>query len=216
MVKVSVVVLFSAISVAPNALVNVGRDCTVKLAVFDTKPGVGVCVVVTPEVVLGCTPAIVLFTLKVKVQLPLAGMVRPVMAMAVWLLAKLLLAAPAHVPPAVWTPAIDILVSVSVKLAPVSAIPLVLVNVNVIVLAVTPSLGMTVGRNALAMDGETPTTVRFAVLEPDALVSASGPVNEIAEEVLGNTPGVSLVTNNDTVHVPLATLGIENESAPVC
>lgn len=216
MAKVNVVVPFKAMSVAPNAFVSIGRDCTVKLAVFETVPGVGVCVVVTPDVTFGWTPATLLLTLNVIVQLPLAGMVSPVIEIDVWLLARLLVPAPAHVPAADCAPATDILLSVSVKLAPVRGTPFVLVNVKVMVLAVTPSFGIAAGAKALAIVGETPTTVRFAVFEPEALANASGPVNEIAEAVFGNVPGVSLVTSNEMVQVPLATLAIVNESAPVC
>ncbi len=94
--------------------------------------------------------------------------------------------------------------------------PLLLLNVKVIVLVVTPSLGIAVGENAFAIVGEPPTTVRLAVLEPATLATANGPVNETGDVVLGNTPGVSLVTNNEMVQVPLVTDGTVNESAPVC
>lgn len=119
-------------------------------------------------------------------------------------------------PPTVCAPATDILLKLSVKFTPVSAMPLLLLNVKVIVLAVTPSLGIAVGENAFAIVGEPPTTVRLAVLEPAALATASGPVNEIGDVAFGNTPGMLLVTNNEMVQVPLATDGMAKEIAPVC
>lgn len=51
-VNVSVVVPFTATFAAPKALVNAGRDCTVKFAVFEAGP-VAAWVDETPEVVLG-------------------------------------------------------------------------------------------------------------------------------------------------------------------
>lgn len=119
-------------------------------------------------------------------------------------------------PPTVCAPATDILLKLSVKFTPVSAMPLLLLNVKVIVLAVTPSLGIAVGENAFAIVGEPPTTVRLAVLEPAALATGSGPVNEIGDVAFGNTPGMLLVTNNEMVQVPLATDGMVKEIAPVC
>ena len=82
MVKVSVVVLFSATLATPNALVKIGRGCTVKLAVLDAIP-VDTCAEDTPDVALGCTPTTVLATVKVTVQLAFAGIVKPVIEMAV-------------------------------------------------------------------------------------------------------------------------------------
>src|SRR5258707_932078 len=51
---------------------------TVKIAVLLADPADGVCVVVTPDVVLGFPPTVLLVTLKVTVQLLLAGIVMPV------------------------------------------------------------------------------------------------------------------------------------------
>ena len=67
------------IDVGLNDLVMVGDAVavTVKLAVLLAGPAVGVWVVVTPEVVLGWTPAVLLVTVKVTVQLLLAGIVNP-------------------------------------------------------------------------------------------------------------------------------------------
>ena len=51
-------------------------------------------------VVLGSVPGTLLVTTTVTVQEPFAGMVSPVNASAVWLVVKVLPAAPTHVPPA--------------------------------------------------------------------------------------------------------------------
>ncbi len=51
-VKVSVVVPFTATFAAPKAFVKVGRDCTVKFAVFEAGP-VAAWVDETPEVMFG-------------------------------------------------------------------------------------------------------------------------------------------------------------------
>ena len=56
----------------------VGAASTVRVAVLLGVPAVVVCVVVTPEVALFWTPMVLLVTLKVTVQLPLAGIVIPV------------------------------------------------------------------------------------------------------------------------------------------
>ena len=57
-------------------------------------------------------------TASVTVQLPAAGIVRPVSVIRpVWPLMKLLPAAPLQVPPAAWLPEMLMLVSVSVKVA---------------------------------------------------------------------------------------------------
>src|SRR5258708_26656910 len=53
------------------------------MAVLLAEPADGVCVVVTPDVVLGFAPAVLLVTLKVTVQLLLAGIVMPVKLSAV-------------------------------------------------------------------------------------------------------------------------------------
>src|ERR1035438_8425519 len=70
------------IDVGLNAFAMVGKP-TPSVAVLLAAPAVGVCVVVTPEVVLGSEPAVVLVTLKVTVQLPLAGIVIPLKLRAV-------------------------------------------------------------------------------------------------------------------------------------
>src|SRR5271169_4179082 len=84
-VSVTVEVPPCAIVVGLNALTMVGdaRLVTVRLAVLLTAPAVGVCVVVTPEVVFGCDPTVLLVTANVTVQLPLDGMLIPVKLSAV-------------------------------------------------------------------------------------------------------------------------------------
>lgn len=59
---------------------GVGSLVTFKLTVLDTAPGAGVCIVVTPLAVLGCTPTVVEVTRIVTVQLPLIGKFKPVRA----------------------------------------------------------------------------------------------------------------------------------------
>jgi hypothetical protein len=54
-----------------------GAESTVNVAVLLAAPAVGVCVVVTPEVVLFSVPAVELLTLKITVQELLAGIVIP-------------------------------------------------------------------------------------------------------------------------------------------
>src|SRR5260370_885260 len=61
----------------------VGELFTVRVAVLLGEPAEGVCVVVTPDVVLGFPPTVLLVTLKVTVQLLLAGIVIPLKLRAV-------------------------------------------------------------------------------------------------------------------------------------
>src|SRR6185437_412621 len=139
-----------------NALAMVGAVAvTVSVATFDAAP-VGACALATPLAWLFCGPGTSLVTTKVTVQLPgvapaAAGMVRPPIVTAVWALARLLPAAPAHVPPADCAPPIDMFTSVSLNEAPVSAVALALESVSVTVLV--PSAAMVVGANCLAMVG---------------------------------------------------------------
>jgi hypothetical protein len=81
--------LFERVSVTPdiapdrmvlglNVLEMVGGVHTVKLAVLLADPVVAVWVVVTPDVAFGWTPCVALVTLKITVQLLLAGIVIPV------------------------------------------------------------------------------------------------------------------------------------------
>jgi len=64
-------------------LAMVGSASTVRVAVLLAVPATGICVVVTPEVALFCAPGVLLVTLKVTVQLLLAGMAIPVKLKAV-------------------------------------------------------------------------------------------------------------------------------------
>ena len=91
-----------------------------------------VCVVVTPEVVFGFTPSVVLVTLKITVQFPLAGIVIPVKLRAVALAAKVLGVVPTHVP-VTDPPTALMLARVSVNAPPVSADALPFVRVRVTV-----------------------------------------------------------------------------------
>jgi hypothetical protein len=81
-VKVMVVEPPCTIVVGLKPLVIVGADRTVRLAVLLAAPAVGVCVVITPVVLLGWTPGVKLSTTKVTVQLLLAGIVIPEKLMA--------------------------------------------------------------------------------------------------------------------------------------
>src|SRR5258708_26495270 len=81
-----------------NALEIVGAANTVRVAVLLPDPAVGVCVVVTPEVELLLPPTFVLVTLKITVQLLLAGMVIPEKLSAVAPAVKVAGVVPAQVP----------------------------------------------------------------------------------------------------------------------
>jgi hypothetical protein len=90
-------------------------------------------VVVTPEVVLGCTPGVLLLTANVTVQLSAAGMVMPLKLSEVAPAASVFGEVPAQLPPTD-PPAALMLASVSVNDAPVSAaVVLLLLNVSVTV-----------------------------------------------------------------------------------
>ena len=84
-VKVTTDVPPDTIDVGLNALVMVGvaSAVTVRLAVLLTAPAVGVCVVVTPDVVFGLLATLLLVTLKMIVQLLFAGIEIPVKLRAV-------------------------------------------------------------------------------------------------------------------------------------
>src|SRR5258708_6917471 len=100
------------------------------MAVLLADPADGVCVVVTPDVVLGFAPAVLLVTLKVTVQLLLAGIVMPVKLRAVAPALKEDGVVPTQVPPTA-PPTALMLDSVSVNAAPVRMDPLPFVNVRV-------------------------------------------------------------------------------------
>src|SRR5271170_796002 len=123
---------------------------TVSFGLLLALPAVGVCVVFTPEVVLGSEPTVVLVTLNVTVQLPLAGMVIPVKLRAVTPAVNELGVVPTQVPPTA-PPTALMFVSVSVNAPPVSAVALVFFKVSVTV--EVPPDAIEVGLNALAMVG---------------------------------------------------------------
>src|ERR1035441_3564698 len=95
----------------------VGAASTVRFAVLLTEPAEGVCVVVTPDVLLGWTPGVLLVTLKITVQLALVRILIPVKLRAVWPPLKEDGVVPVQVP--VTDPAVVLmLVSVSVNAPP--------------------------------------------------------------------------------------------------
>ena len=112
-----------------KALAMVGAAKTVSVAVLLGDPAVGVCVVVTPDVVLFWAPAVLLVTLKITVQLPLSGIVIPEKLSAVWPADNEDGVAP-QVPPTA-PPAALMFTSVSVNAPPVSAEVLLLESVRV-------------------------------------------------------------------------------------
>ena len=115
-----------------KALLIVGVPNTVRFAVLLAVPAVGVCVVVTPEVAFGCTPTVLLVTLKITVQLLLAGMVMPVKLSAVCPADRVDGVVPAQVP--VTDPATALmLANVSVSAPPVRADALLFDSVKVTV-----------------------------------------------------------------------------------
>ena len=186
-----------AIDVGLNAFAMVGKP-TPSVAVLLAAPAVGVCVLVTPEVVLGSEPTAVLVTLNVTVQLPLAGMVIPVKLSAVAPAVNELGVVPTQVPATV-PPTALILTSVSVNAPPVSAAVSAFFRVSVTV--EDPPDAIEVGLNALVIVGEA-NTVRSAVLLAAPAVGVC--VVFTPEVVLGSEPAVVLVTLNVTVQLPLA------------
>src|SRR5580658_6715911 len=203
MVKLRLVLPFSAMEVGLNALPMVGEArvaVTVRVAVLLAEPAVGVCVVVTPEVVLGLPPRLLLVTLNVTVQLPLAGMVIPVKLRAVAPPLRVPGVVPTQVPPTA-PPTALMLTSVSANAPPVSADALLLDKVRVTV--ELPPDTIEVGLNALLMVGEArAVTVRVAVLLAAPAVGVCVVVTP--EVVLGLPPRLLLVTLNVTVQLPLA------------
>ena len=110
----------------------VGNAKTDRFAVLLAAPATGVCVDVTPEVVFGLTPTVLLVTEKITVQEPLAGIVMPVKLNAVAPAPKVFGVVPAQVPLTA-PPTALIFVSVSLNAAPVRLLPLLLLNVSVTV-----------------------------------------------------------------------------------
>src|SRR5437016_6154083 len=111
---------------------TVGGAKTERFAVLLAVPGVVVCVVVTPEVVFGFVPGVLLLTSKITVQLPLPGIVIPLKLSAVAFAASVFGVVPAQVPPTA-PPTALILRSVSVNDALVNGDALLLLNVRVTV-----------------------------------------------------------------------------------
>jgi hypothetical protein len=103
---------------------------TVSVAVLLAAPADGVCVVVTPDVVLGFPPTVLLVTLKITVQLLLAGIVIPVKLSAVWPAVSVDGVVPLQVP-VTDPPTALMLLKVSVNAPPVKLEPLLLDNVRV-------------------------------------------------------------------------------------
>src|ERR1017187_8057689 len=133
----------------------------VRAAVLLAVPTVGVCVVVTPDVVLLLPPTVLLVTLNVTVQLP-DGIVIPVKLRAVAPAIKEEGVVPAQVPPTA-PPTALMLASVSVNAPAVRAEALLLDRVRLT--TELPPDAIEVGLNALAIVGDAMlVTVRVAVL----------------------------------------------------
>src|ERR1022692_2411260 len=170
---------------------------TVRVAVLLAVPTVGVCVVVTPDVVLLLPPTVLLVTLNVTVQLP-DGIVIPVKLSAVAPALKEEGVVPVQVPPTA-PPTALMLASVSVNAPPVNAEPLLLDSVRVT--TELPPDAIEVGLNPLAIVGAA-NTVRVAVL---LTVPAVGVCVVVTPDVvLLLPPTVLLVTLNVTVQLLLA------------
>ena len=170
---------------------------TVRVAVLLAVPAVGVCAVVTPEVVLLLPPSVLLVTVKVTVQLG-EGIVIPVKLRAVAPASKEDGVVPPQVPPTAPATAL-MLVRVSVNAPPDKAIPLLFDRVRVT--RELPPDTIEVGLNALEMVGAA-NTVRMAELLGDPAVGVCVVVTP--EVVLLLEPTVLLVTLTVTVQLPLA------------
>src|SRR5258708_2547858 len=108
----------------------VGDVSTVRMAVLLAEPADGVWVVVTPDVVLGFPPTVLLVTLKVTVQLLLAGIVIPLKLRAVAPTLRVPGVVPVQVPPTA-PPTALMLDRVSENAPPVRIEALLLDNVRV-------------------------------------------------------------------------------------
>src|SRR5260370_613871 len=106
-----------------------GDASTVRMAVLLAEPADGVCVLVTPHVVFGFPPTVLLVTLKVTVQLLLAGIVIPVKLRAVAPAIKEEGVVPVQVPPTA-PPTALMLDRVSVNATPVRMEALLFDNVR--------------------------------------------------------------------------------------
>jgi hypothetical protein len=177
------------------AMVGVASAVTVRVAVLLAAPAAGVCVVVTPEVVLGFPPTVLLVTLKITVQLPFAGIAIPVKLSAVAPAGRVFGVVPTQVPPTA-PPSALMLTSVSVNAPPVSAEALLLASVKVT--TEFPADAIVAGLNALAIVGALE-TVRVAVLLGGPAVVVCDVVTPVV--VLFWTPRVLLVTLKITVQL---------------
>jgi hypothetical protein len=177
------------------AMVGVASAVTVRVAVLLAVPAVGVCVVVTPEVVLGFPPTVLLVTWKITVQLPLAGIVIPVKLSAVAPAAKVFGVVPTQVPPTA-PPTALMLARVSVNAPPVRTEALLFDNVRFT--SELPPDEIETGLNALEIVGALE-TVRVAVLLGGPAVVVCEVVTPVV--VLFWTPRVLLVTLNITVQL---------------
>jgi hypothetical protein len=179
------------------AMVGVAKLPTVRVALLLPDPAVGVCVVVTPEVLLGLPPTVLLVTLKVTVQLPTAGIWTPVKLREVWPALKEDGLVPTQVPPTA-PPTALMLASVSLNAPPLRGEPLLFDNVRVT--TEVPPGAIEVGLNAFEMVGAA-STVSVAVL---LAVPMIGVCVVVTPEVwLLLLPGVLLVTLKITVQLPL-------------
>jgi hypothetical protein len=204
-VIVNVVVPPELIVAGENDLAMVGAAAvTVNVAVFDTAP-VAASLLETPLVLFGNMPGVLLITMIDTVQLPLAGIVRPAKeSNPPWLAVKALPDAPVHVPPAAPVALMNMPARVSLKAAPVRAMPLLLAIVKSI--CDVPPSEMVLGVNDLAMVGTTDVTVNVAVLEAAPMAAS---LLDTPELVFGFIPGTLLVTTMVTVQLPPA--GIVSE-----
>lgn len=196
-VKVIVDVCVAEITAGLNALVIVGLARTVRSTEAEGDPTV-VSAVVTPLVLLGCTPATLDVTTTVTVQFPPDGIVIPLKDSAVTPLAKLLVPAPTHVPPADCAPLIDISFNVSLKVAEVRSIVFEFARVNVIV-EVSPVL-IVDGPNAFVIDAFA-STIRLTIADGVPRVVSFVVTPLVTFEFV---PTVDEVTKTVTVQLPLA------------
>lgn len=191
-------------------IVGVTRLVTVRLAVLLAEPAVGVWVVVTPEVLLGLGPTVLLVTLKVTLQLLFDGMVMPLKVSAVAPAVSVDGLVPAQLPPTA-PPAAVMFTSVSLKDAFVSAVVVLLLE-RVRVTVELPPEAIDVGLKTFPMVGG-PRTVRLAVLLPVPAVGIC--VVVMPEVAFGCTPAVLLVTVKITVQLLFAGMVMPLKLSPV-
>jgi hypothetical protein len=142
-----------------NALAITGGATTVNVAVLLTVPATGVCVEVTPEVVFGLLPGVLLVTPNITVQEPVAGIEIPVKLRAVAPALNVFGVVATQVPVTA-PPTALIFTSVSVNAAPVSWLAFELLSV--IATLVLPPIGIDAAPNTLAIVGDA-STVKLAV-----------------------------------------------------